>query len=275
MNVGIDTLDQAKNTLIDLAIRFGPKLLAAILIMSVGVFAASWGGKGVLKALRRFDLEPPTRMLVTRVVRILIVLSFAILALQNLGVELLPLIAGLGVAGAGIALAMQGVLSNVAAGLTIIFTKPFRVGEYIAVVGVEGQVHAITLFSTTLAHPDRSRVIVPNRKVVGEILQNFGNIRQAEVNVGIAYEADLRTALEVIRDVVVANGRVLKDPVPLVQASVLTDSAVQICMKPWVAVSDYGAIAGELNLAVVEALRNRGIGIPYPQREVRLLNAAA
>jgi small conductance mechanosensitive channel len=169
---------------------------------------------------------------------------------------------------------MQGVLSNVAAGLTIIFTKPFRVGEYIAVVGVEGQVHAITLFSTTLAHPDRSRVIVPNRKVVGEILQNFGNIRQAAVNVGIAYEADLRAALEVIRDVVVANGRVLTDPVPLVQASVLTDSAVQICMKPWVAVSDYGAIAGELNLAVVEALRNRGIGIPYPQREVRLLNAA-
>jgi small conductance mechanosensitive channel len=94
------------------------------------------------------------------------------------------------------------------------------------------------------------------------------------VNVGIAYEADLRAALEVIRDVVVANGRVLKDPAPLVQASVLADSAVQICMKPWVAVTDFGAIAGELNLAVVEELRKHGIGIPYPQREVRLLNAA-
>jgi small conductance mechanosensitive channel len=274
MNVGINSLEQAKGTLIDLAIRFGPKLLAAILIISAGVFAAGWGGKALLKVLHRFDLEPPMRMLFARVLRILIVLMFGILALQNLGVELLPLIAGLGVAGAGVALAMQGVLGNVVAGLTIIFTKPYRVGEYIAVVGVEGQVRAITLFSTTLVHPDHSRVIVPNRKVVGEILQNFGNIRQAEVSVGIAYEADVRAALEVIRDVVVANPRVLKDPVPLVQARVLADSAVQIFMKPWVQVTDYGAIVGELNLAVLEELRRRGIGIPYPQREVRLLNAA-
>src|SRR5438552_1300141 len=155
MNVGINSLEQAKDTLIDLAIRFGPKLLVAILILSAGVFAARWAGKGVLKALQRFDLEPPTRMLLTRVLRILVVLAFAVLALQNLGVELLPLIAGLGVAGAGIALAMQGVLSNAAAGLTIIFTKPYRVGEFIAVAGVEGQVQTITLFSTTLTHPDR------------------------------------------------------------------------------------------------------------------------
>ena len=129
MNSGINTLDQAKGTLIDLAIRFGPKVLAAILILTAGVFVARWVGKALLKGLHRFDLEPPMRMLFTRIARILVVLLFAIMALQNLGVELLPLIAGLGVAGAGIALATQGVLSNVVAGLTIIFTKPYRVGE--------------------------------------------------------------------------------------------------------------------------------------------------
>jgi small conductance mechanosensitive channel len=274
MNSGINTLDQAKGTLVDLAIRFGPKVLAAILILTAGVFVARWVGKAMLKGLHRFELEPPMRMLFTRVARVLVVLLFAIMALQNLGVELLPLIAGLGVAGAGIALATQGVLSNVVAGLTIIFTKPYRVGEYVAVAGVEGQVSGITLFSTTLTHPDRSRIIVPNRKVVGEILQNFGKIRQADVNVGVAYEADLRASLEVIRDVVKANGRVLADPAPVVQAVVLADSAIQICMKPWVAVGDYAVIVGELNLAVVEELRRRGIGIPYPQREVRMLSAA-
>lgn len=274
MNSGINTLDQAKGTLIDLAIRFGPKVLTAILILTAGVFVARWVGKAMLKGLHRFDLEPPMRMLFTRVARVLVVLLFAIMALQNLGVELLPLIAGLGVAGAGIALATQGVLSNVVAGLTIIFTKPYRVGEYVAVAGVEGQVNNISLFSTTLTHPDRSRVVVPNRKVVGEILQNFGKIRQADVNVGIAYESDLRASLEVIRDVVKANGRVLADPVPVVQAVVLADSAIQICMKPWVAVGDYGVIVGELNLAVVEELRRRGIAIPYPQREVRMRSAA-
>jgi small conductance mechanosensitive channel len=100
------------------------------------------------------------------------------MALQNLGIELLPLIAGLGVAGAGIALAMQGVLSNVAAGLTIIFTRPFRVGEYIAIVSVEGEVLDISLFSTVLDAPDLSQVVIPNRKIVGEILHNYGKIRQ-------------------------------------------------------------------------------------------------
>jgi small conductance mechanosensitive channel len=274
MDTGLKNLDQVKNTLVDLAIRFGPKLLAAIVIMTAGVFVARWVGKATLKALHKFELEPPMRMLFTRVVRVLVVLLFAIMALQNLGVELLPLIAGLGVAGAGIALAMQGVLSNVVAGLTIIFTKPYRVGEYIAVAGVEGQVNSITLFSTTLLHLDRSRVVVPNRKVVGEILQNFGRIRQIEVNVGIAYESDLPVALEVIKELVRANSRVLADPTPVIGISSLADSSIQISVKPWTAVTDYALIGAELNLALVEKLRERGIDIPYPQREVRLLNAA-
>jgi small conductance mechanosensitive channel len=274
MNDGFNSIDHIKSQLIDLAIRVGPKLLAAILIMACGVIMARWAGKALLKGLHRFELEPPVRMLFTRVARILIVLAFAILALQNLGVELLPLIAGLGVAGAGIALAMQGVLSNIVAGLTIIFTKPYRVGEYIAVVGVEGQVGVINLFSTTLHHPDHSRVVVPNRKVVGEILQNYGRIRQAVVCVGVAYETDLRTALDVIRDLVKANTRILADPAPIIQATLLADSSIQISIKPWVPVADFGTIAGELNLAIVEELRRRNISIPYPQREIRMLAAA-
>jgi small conductance mechanosensitive channel len=267
-------LDQVKGTLIDLAIRFGPKLLAAILIMTAGVFVARWLGRVTLKALHRFELEPPMRMLFARVIKGLVVLLFGIMALQNLGVELLPLIAGLGVAGAGIALATQGVLSNVVAGLTIIFTKPYRVGEYVAVVGVEGQVHGITLFSTTLTHADHSRVVVPNRKVVGEILQNFGKIRQAAVNVGVAYDSNLAEVLPLVKEVVLANSRVLAEPAPLIGISALGDSAIQITVKPWAAVSDYGTVVGELNLALVEKLRERGIGIPFPQQEIRLLNAA-
>jgi small conductance mechanosensitive channel len=269
----LDPLAHAKDTLLDLAVRFGPKLLVAIFIITVGVFAAGWVARAIDRGLHRIDLEPPVRQLLTRVARVLVVGLFAIMALQNLGVELLPLIAGLGVAGAGIALATQGVLSNMVAGLTIIFTKPYRVGEYIAIAGVEGQVEGITLFNTALTHPDRSRIIVPNRKVVGEILHNYGKIRQAEVQVGVAYESDLPAALAAIRDLVRANPRVLAEPPPVIQVITLADSAVEIAIKPWVAVADYGAIAGELNLSLVEELRQRGIGIPYPQREVRLIRA--
>jgi len=275
MNTGLDNLGQVKGTLIDLAICFGPKLLTAIVILTVGGFVAGWIARTTGRGLNRLDLEPPVRQLLMRVARVLVLLLFIILALQNLGVELLPLIAGVGVAGAGIALATQGVLSNVVAGLTIIFTKPYRVGEYIAVVGVEGAVEAITLFSTVLRHADRSHIVVPNRKVIGEILQNFGRIRQCEIQVGIAYESDLSMALGAIRDLVQANVRVLTDPKPVIQVATLAESAVLIAVKPWVAVTDFSVVAGELNLSLVEELRRRQISIPYPQSEVRLLKDAA
>jgi small conductance mechanosensitive channel len=275
MNNQLDPLAHAKDTLLDLAIRFGPKVLTAILILAAGLFVAGWAARAIARGLRRFELEPPVRQLLTRTARLLVVGLFAIMALQNLGVELLPLIAGLGVAGAGIALATQGVLSNMVAGLTIIFTKPYRVGEYIAIVGVEGQVEAITLFNTALTHPDRSRIIVPNRKVVGEILHNYGRIRQSEILVGIAYESDLARALGAIRELVAANPRVLAEPAPVIQVASLADSAVQIAIKPWVAVTDCAAVASELNVSLLEQLRRLGIGIPYPQREVRLIGGNA
>ena len=271
MNSQLDPLAHAKDTFLDLAVRFGPKVLVASLILTAGFLVAGWAGRAVERGLHRLDLEPPVRQLLTRVARALVVGLFAIMALQNLGVELLPLIAGLGVAGAGIALATQGVLSNMVAGLTIIFTTPYRVGEYIAVVGVEGQVEAITLFNTALMHLDRSRIIVPNRKVVGEILHNYGRIRQSEIMVGVAYETNIPLALGTIRDLVQANPRVLPEPTPVIQVVTLADSAVQIAIKPWVAAADYNAVAGELNLSLVEQLRQQGIGIPYPQMEVRLL----
>jgi len=271
MNHEADTLGQAKGTLIDLAIRFGPKLLVAVLILVAGAFVAGWVARAAARGLARWELEPPVRQLLTRLARVVVLLLFAILALQNLGVELLPLIAGLGVVGAGIALATQGVLSNMVAGLTIIFTKPYRVGEYVAIVGVEGTVEAITLFSTTLTHVDRSRIVIPNRKVVGEILHNYGVILQPEIQVSVAYESDLPLALGAIRELVQANPRVLADPPPVVQVAALAESAVQIAVKPWVAVGDSVAVVGELNVSLVAALRQRGIVIPFPQREVRLL----
>src|SRR5262245_27193731 len=170
--VSLDTLQHAKEKAVDLSIEFGPKLVTALLIMTVGFFVARWIAGVVERWLAKLRLEPPVQLLLLRVVRLLILGLFLIMALQNLGVQLLPLIAGLGVAGAGVALAMQGVLGNLAAGLTIIFTKPFRVGEYVSMVGVEGRVEAIDLFSTSLSHADLSKVVIPNRKIVGEILHN-------------------------------------------------------------------------------------------------------
>jgi small conductance mechanosensitive channel len=269
----LTSIEQIRNTVLDLAVRFGPKLLAAILILVAGMLVSRWVGRWLVRMLRHIELEPPVRMLLVRIGRILVFLLFAVLALQNLGVELLPLIAGLGVAGAGIALAMQGVLSNVAAGLSLIFTKPFRVGEYISIASEAGEVEAITLFDTTLSHTDRSRVVIPNRKIAGEILHNFGRIRQLDVLVGVAYDTDFAAAFAVIADILKSEPRVLQDPAPFIRIVTLADSAVNIAIRPWVAVPDHGPVSGDIYRAVAETFRARGISIAFPQREVRLLGA--
>src|SRR5580765_7212122 len=158
MDEQLQSLDQITTTAIDLAVKFAPKALVAVLILVAGFYAGRWAGRSLLRTLARARLEPPVRALLGRVTEVAVVGLFAIMALQNLGVELLPLIAGLGVAGAGIALAMQGVLGNLVAGLSVIFTKPFSVGEYISIAGEEGRVEDITLFTTTLSHADLSLV---------------------------------------------------------------------------------------------------------------------
>ena len=274
MNQSLQTIEQLRTTAIDLALRFGPKVLAALLILTLGVMVSRWAGRWLERGLAHIDLEPPVRLLLLRIGRLLVMLLFIVMALQNLGVELLPLIAGLGIAGAGIALALQGVLSNVAAGLSIIFTKPFRVGEYISIAGEEGRVETVTLFSTTLSHPDRSLVVIPNRKIAGEILHNFGRIRQLDIAVGVAYDTDINAALAAIDEVLQNNPRVLRDPAPILQAGRLGEWAVNIAVKPWVAVPDFGPATGEINQALLEALRRKQIAIPFPQQEVRLLRSA-
>lgn len=267
----LQVLDQVKSTAIDLAVNFGPKLVVAILIIIAGNMAGRWAARATARMLARFNFEPPVRQLTERIVRVFVLALFLILALQNLGVELLPLIAGLGVAGAGVALAMQGVLSNVAAGLTIIFTRPFHVGDYISIVNEEGEVLDVSLFSTTLGHPDRSRVVIPNRRIVGEILHNYGTIRQLAIEVVVAADTDLAAAQAAIHAVLQANARVLKDPSPAVLVTRLADARIVIGVGPWVNVPDYLAATSELNQAILESFRRAGIETPAPRRELRML----
>ena len=274
MNEQLNTLEHAQQTAVDLAIQFGPKVFVALLILAAGYYVGRWVGNIAGSMLEKIGLDETLRLLLVRIVRILVLGLFLIMALQNLGVQLLPLIAGLGVAGAGIALAMQGVLGNLAAGLTIIFTRPFKVGEYIAIVDVEGTVEEIKLFNTVLSHPDRSRIVIPNRKIVGEILHNFGTLRQLDVVVGVAYDTDIKQALAAIQDLLAAHPKILRDPEPFIRVLTLADSSVRIAICPWTTVSDYYSTSGDITQAVLESFRERGITIPFPQREVRLLGTA-
>jgi small conductance mechanosensitive channel len=261
-----------KDKLIEYIITHSGALISAAIVIVVGFVAARWIGKLVDRWLTHKAMEQPMRTLLVRIVRLLIFAMALVVALGTAGMDVTALIAGLGVAGVGVGLALQGVLGNLVAGLTIIFTKPFRVGEWIEIAGVSGQVKDIQLFTTTLLHTDMSRVVIPNRKIIGDILHNFGGIRQLDLFVGVAYGTNLNAATGIVRRVLAENPRVLKEPVAIVGVTLLADSSINIAVKPWVKVDDYVLAQAEINQAVAEQLRAADISIPFPQREVRMLN---
>lgn len=261
-----------KDKLIDYSIQHSGALLAALGVLLAGLLAAAWIGKALDRWLDRKAMEPPMRMLLVRIVRLLIFILALVISLETAGVNMTVLVASFSVAGLGVGLAMQGILGNLFAGLTIIFTKPFRVGEFIEIAGVQGQVKTVALFSTTLQHTDMSRIVIPNRKIVGEILHNYGSVRQLDLSVGVAYGTNLNQAVGIVRKVLAENPRVLKEPAPVVGVSMLADSSINICVQPWTSVNDFGPAQREINQAIAEQLRAANISIPFPQCEVRLLN---
>ena len=264
----------AKDITLDLVIRYGFQVLGAIIILTVGLLLARWIGNLSDRRLGVYVKDPPMRKLLVRVIRLSVMALALLVALDKFGFQIAPLVAAVGVAGVGVGFAFQGVLGNIVAGLSIIFTKPYRVGEYIELLGVHGQVVTIELFSTTLIQLDQSRVVIPNRRVVGEILHNFGTIRQLNLTVGVSYEANLNVVINVAKEVLMGNPRVLKDPVPVVGISELAASAVTLIIQPWVSIADVVEAKPELYQAIVERFRADNIEIPFPLQQVQLLQAS-
>lgn len=252
-------------------IEHGMQVLTGFGILAAGLFCSRWAGNAAQRWLEKHKLEPQVRQLFAKLVRLVVFALFFLMALGQMGVQITPLLAGIGVAGVGLSLAMQSVLGNLVAGLNIIFTKPFTVGEYIELLGVYGQVKDISLFSTTLLHGDNSRVVVPNRKIVGEILHNYGHTRQISLTVGVAYDADIKSVLATVKTILDRNPRVLKDPAPVVGITSLGDSSVVISIMPWASVPDFFAVQTEVNQAIIEQFSQKGISIPFPQQEVRII----
>ena len=272
-------LDSKSSELTDRIIFYfvdhGIQILTAIFIMGIGVLFARWVGNLIHRWLKSKSFDEPVSVLIVRAVKLLTVVFVGVMALGQMGVQITPLIAGIGVAGVGVSLAMQGILGNLVAGLTIIFTKPFTIGEYIEVLGVYGQVIEIELFSTTLLHVDNSRVIVPNRKIVGEILHNYGKIRQLDLSVAIAYRTDLTLALSTVKKIPQENPNVLKDPAPVVGIASLNESSISLAVKPWVKVEDFVPSQAEIYRSVIEGFRDKEIEIPAPRREIRIINPSS
>ena len=263
-----------KDLTMELLLRYGFQVLAALAILAIGFLVARWLSGLADQRFQKQQMEPPMRILLVRVIKILVLVMAFVLALDKFGFSIAPLVAGIGVAGLGVGFALQGVLSNLLAGLTIIFTKPFRVGEYIEINHVRGDVVAIELSTTTLVQADLSHVIVPNRKIVGEILHNFGTMRQLTLTIRVPHTVDLNAALLAANQVVTQSSRVIKDPAPSVGIASVDAAGIKIAAWAWVRVVDVVPAEPELYQSLVEAFRARGIGVPASAHEVRFLEAA-
>jgi small conductance mechanosensitive channel len=271
----VDLVGTVKKQLVQHGIAYGLQIFGAVVILVIGFVCARLVGRFVDQSLRRTQLEAHLRLLLVRVSKGLVLLFTAVVCLDKFGVQVTALVAGISVAGVAGGFALHGVLGNIAAGISIMFSKYFKIGEYIEIGSTRGQVEAIQLSMTILRTLEDARVIVPNRKIVGEIIFNYGAERSVPLTVEVAYREDLDKAIRTVHEVLAASPRVLQGRPPQVGITKLGESGIEITMRPWCKAEDYWDVHFEIYRAIVDRFRTLQIEIPYPQREVRLLSAPA
>ena len=251
---------------------YGLKVLAALAIFIIG----RWVAKGVRKLVERLMVKSkvdPTLISFTSNMAYIGLLAFIfIAALGQLGIQTTAFIAVLGAAGLAVGLALQGSLSNFAAGFLLIIFRPFKVGDLIEGAGVFGVVEAIQIFTTQLKTPDNKTVIVPNGKLTDDNIVNWTvkGTRRVDMVFGIGYEDDIDKARSLMTDIMAQDSRILKDPAPQISVSELADSSVNFVVRPWVKVEDYWGVYFDLTEKIKKAFDADGISIPFPQRDVHV-----
>ena len=259
-----------------LALNYGLNLLWAIVIFIIGRWAAGFISNMVRKAMGRTDTNPT----LIRFVSTLIyygVLAFAIIAaFERLGVETTSLIAILGAAGLAIGLALQGALANFAAGVLLLFFRPFKVGDLVEISDTFGRVEDIQVFNTIVVTPDNKTVIIPNAQVTGGNIINYSKkgLIRLDLVYSIGYDDDLLKAKGILEEIVNAQEGVATEPAPSVAVMELADSSVNFAVRPHVNPDDYWDIAFEVNEKVKLRFDQEGISIPYPQQDVHMFQMA-
>jgi len=221
-------------------------------------------------AARNEKLDVTLMRFAGSVVSYLILAVAVIFILGRFGIETTSLAALLGAAGLAVGLALQGTLSNVAAGVLLIGFRPFKVGDYITAAGQSGTVSAVTLFTTELTTPDNVQIIVPNSDIFSSAITNYSyhKTRRCDLTFGVSYDSDLKKAETIIRDSIKADARAHGDPEPFVKVSNLGDSSVDFTVRVWCDASDYWGMKFDLTRAVKEGFDAGGIEIPYPTQTV-------
>lgn len=258
------------------AALYGIKILGAIAILVIGLWVAKLLSKALGKILNKKEVDETLVKFVTSLVKIALTVFVVIAAIGQVGVETASFVAVIGAAGLAIGFALQGSLSNFAAGVMLIIFRPIKVGDYIEGGGSSGSVEQIGIFVTILRTPDNKVIYIPNSKLSSDNIVNYSvkDTRRVDMVFGIGYSDDIDKARSIIDSVLSSDQRILKDPAPMIVVSELGDSSVNFAVRPWVNASDYWGVFFDITETIKKKFDENNISIPFPQRDVHLFQAS-
>lgn len=264
------------NQLLEMAqskgIDFAVNLAIALAIFYVGKFAISLVVRGIRKVMRRQEVEKTLETFVCNLVRMVLLVIVIIAAIGQLGIETTSFIAIFGAAGLAVGLALQGSLSNFAAGVLIVLFRPYKVGDFVEAAGIAGVVEQVQILTTVLKTGDNKQIIVPNGQIMDSIITNYSanDTRRVDMVVGVSYDDDLDKVRSTIAELVKVEERILDEPACTIAVSALADSSVNFVVRPWVKTSDYWGVMFDLTEAIKKRFDKDGISFPFPQQDVHL-----
>jgi small conductance mechanosensitive channel len=268
------TIEETARLMTEVLATYGLDVVGAIIILIIGWMVAGWGRRVTKLALDQTDkIDALITGFAANGVRYAILIFTVIAVLERFGVETTSFVAVLGAMGLAIGLAMQGALSNVAAGVMILLFRPFKVGDFIEGGGVSGTVKTVSLFLTYLNTPDNVEVILPNSQLWNAAIRNysFNETRRLDLMFGIGYDDDIDKAIKTINDIIAGDERCHKDPEPLVVVGNLGDSSVDLVVRVWCSPGDYWPLKWDMLKTVKQTFDKKGISIPYPQRDIHMI----
>jgi len=264
--------------LIALIIDYALDMVGAVLLLIAGWIVAGWVQKHTARMLGAVERVDATLLsFVTQLVRYSILILVMVAVLAQFGVQTTSIIAVLGAAGLAVGLALQGTLANIAAGVLLLFLRPFKIGEYIDAGGIAGTVREIGLFATEFESYDGIFVMVPNSQLASAAITNYSRLptRRLDLVIGISYGDNMNQAMTVLNDLLINDDRILKDPAHQVLVKELADSSVNLNLRCWTNRQNYWSLLFDLTKQAKESLDEHGISIPFPQRDVHLFPAEA
>lgn len=266
----IAQLQNAYSMITEFIVQYSFSILGAALIFLIGLWVAAKASNLVTRLFEKHEIDITLSNFTSNFVRILIILLVGVIALGKLGISVTPMVAAIGAASLGAGLALQGMLANYAAGITIIVTRPFIVGNTIEVKGVSGLVKDIHLGMTVLTNEEGEQINVPNKHIVGEVLHNSFANKLVETTLNISYQAEPEQVVSILKQVLADSAQVSDGEHAQVGINDFNSIGIEIGIRYWVATESYFQDKYQTNSSLIKALREANIEIPCPVREIHI-----